>query len=270
MSSWNKHDILNKLNEMNSQANLTFEEDQHVYIRGGKAMKSTTTHMREVFDKYRSDREVKRGFSYFFFKSKEEMGRGYPYYDAMYEKYNGNLNMTSMSVEDYISFALHKYSVIGTKFHKASERYDLDGTATWDGDMHSMMERYMDFLDVVEPDYVSLEQSLVPKEVGYGLAGTYDGLAIIDGELVLLDKKTTSKIDEKVFVQTAIYAYMLSTWGIRVDKIAVIQIKRDGGSWNYIEKDFDDHYYNIGEMMIKDHTQIEDWLVKKELIKGKF
>lgn len=132
-------------------------------------------------------------------------------------------------------------SEMGSYFHDQTEQFDIMGFEMDDRNdpiLKTMFENYKKFVEFRQPKYIATETRLLHPT--FGVAGTFDGLVEIDGKLVLLDKKTTSKMSKnKVFLQTAIYAFMLEQFGIKVDKLGVAWFPRNG-KWDYIETDYTD------------------------------
>ncbi len=66
------------------------------------------------------------------------------------------------------------------------------------------IERYRRFLDTYQPEFLFLEETVWNDEFGY--AGSFDAIAKIEGETVLLDTKTTrSGVHAEVALQLAAY-----------------------------------------------------------------
>ena len=127
-------------------------------------------------------------------------------------------------------------------------------------DMHTLVENYMlnkdlptvqplsEFLfkqakpDLDRIDNIhAIEQALFSKELG--VAGTVDCIAEFDGELAVIDFKTSKKPKKRewidhYFVQCAAYACMLyEMTGIMVKKFVIIMSCEDGECVVYEERD---------------------------------
>lgn len=75
----------------------------------------------------------------------------------------------------------------------------------------------------------------------FKLAGTVDCVAEFDGELAVIDFKTSGKIKGKeeidnYFIQTAIYSWMIEErYGIRIPKLVIIIAEEFGNAKVYVE-----------------------------------
>ena len=73
-------------------------------------------------------------------------------------------------------------------------------------DYKPYVERYQRFLDRYQPEFLFLEETV--WNVTHGYAGSFDALAIIEGETIILDTKTTrSGVHAEVALQLAAYKY---------------------------------------------------------------
>ncbi|MFI2213021.1 hypothetical protein [Streptomyces sp. NPDC020141] len=64
---------------------------------------------------------------------------------------------------------------------------------------------FMEFLDQIQPEFLHLEQTVWSDRHQY--AGSFDALARIDGEVVMLDWKTSKDVYASVALQLAAYRY---------------------------------------------------------------
>ena len=91
----------------------------------------------------------------------------------------------------------------------------------------------MEWWDEYKPEVVASEVKTYHKLMRYG--GTLDLLAFIDGELTLIDFKTTYRLMEKTCgVQLEAYAQALASHGITVERKHILHLKKDG-KWAYPE-----------------------------------
>jgi hypothetical protein len=98
-------------------------------------------------------------------------------------------------------------------------------------DLEPFVRHFREYLDVVQPEYNFLEETVWSDSRGPGLAyaGSFDAHATIQGENVWMDNKTTrSGIHEEVGVQLA--AYRFADHIIREDGSRVPMPKADGGA----------------------------------------
>jgi hypothetical protein len=94
-------------------------------------------------------------------------------------------------------------------------------------DVKPFVAHFRDFLDVCQPEYHFLEETVWSDSHGY--AGSFDAFATIFGEKVWVDNKTTrSGVHEEVGIQLAAYRY--ADHIIREDGGRVPMPQADGGA----------------------------------------
>ncbi len=103
-------------------------------------------------------------------------------------------------------------------------------------DMTPYVRHFADFLQAQQPEFLHLEETVWSDTHGY--AGSFDAIAIIDGETVILDWKTTrSGVHEDVALQLKAYAMadriILAADGSYVDvpaidAAAVLHVRPEG------------------------------------------
>ena len=116
---------------------------------------------------------------------------------------------------------------LGTAVHACTEYLDegeLD-EATVDPEWVPYLDAYKAWKEVIRPEILDIELRLACSKFG----GTIDRIVKIDGQLWIIDLKTTSQIHKHVGVQLAAYAALaekhLRTTGFRR---AALQLKPDG------------------------------------------
>lgn len=133
---------------------------------------------------------------------------------------------------DWLKGAARRFTAqaaeVGTAAHDLFEREARGETI---GRVHPDLEPYLahfrDFLDVAQPEYHFLEETVWNETHSY--AGSFDAFATIQGERVWLDNKTTrSGIHEEVGIQLAAYRYAEHI--IRPDGGRIPQPQADGGA----------------------------------------
>lgn len=118
----------------------------------------------------------------------------------------------------------------GTAVHNSIENWLKFGMDDIDPDYQGYLEGFYEFWDVCAPELVGSEVRIYHKLYRY--AGTIDMVAVINGELTIVDYKTTSKlIDKNVRVQLEAYSQALKSHGIEVEKKIALHLCRDG-RWN--------------------------------------
>ena len=89
---------------------------------------------------------------------------------------------------------------------------------------------FLEWWDLRKPIVVGSEIRLFHKLLMYG--GTLDLLCYIDGELNLIDFKSTYAMSEMLCrVQLEAYAQGIATHGVQIDKKRILHLKKDG-KWN--------------------------------------
>ena len=122
----------------------------------------------------------------------------------------------------------------GTKYHGLVEFYlnnELEKIEKSEGFPLYLFRASRSTLDRIGPIHC-LETSLHSARLG--IAGRVDCIAEFDGELAVIDFKTTKTLKkvewlEKFFVQEAAYAYMYyELTGVEVDKLVTLSVAEDG------------------------------------------
>ena len=77
------------------------------------------------------------------------------------------------------------------------------------------------------------------------IAGTFDKLLEINGELNVIDVKVTSGVYATHRVQTQVYAHLLNLMGIPVTKANVLRLgTKHKAGFEYVEQDYDPAIYD--------------------------
>ena len=122
----------------------------------------------------------------------------------------------------------------GTKYHTIVEHYlknELEEVKKSEGLPKYLFGSARQTLDSISDIHV-LEAPLYSRRLG--IAGRVDCIAKYDGELAIIDFKTTKQLKkeehlEKFFVQEAAYAYMYyELTGVEVDKLVTLSVAEDG------------------------------------------
>lgn len=124
---------------------------------------------------------------------------------------------------------LNKYAIEGTKVHNEIEEFLTNGLC-----MTDPVGKTMGFMSFIrwykEKGYDSnilIEPLLLEKSyVGKYFCGTIDAVMNIDGNIHIVDYKTSSTIGYKYFMQLSAYKYLLSKVGIEVDKLTILQLDK--------------------------------------------
>jgi hypothetical protein len=117
----------------------------------------------------------------------------------------------------------------GSTVHELTERYDSgeevqflgkSGLPTFKMLEWSMFERYVDFTNTYKPSVDMMEVNIVSKKLGY--AGTLDRVINLNGQVLLVDIKTSNNIYPSYWLQLAAYHELLKTMKVQVDGVAIL------------------------------------------------
>lgn len=114
----------------------------------------------------------------------------------------------------------------GKRVHKATENLDRYGEVQVDNDIVPYVQAYVKFCKDYCPQWTRIEYACYHPEMMF--AGTFDRYGTIDSEQYLVDIKTTAtrhKIREEA--QLCGYQKIAEANGLKVDKRAILQLKKD-------------------------------------------
>jgi len=121
---------------------------------------------------------------------------------------------------------------IGHEVHDAIEQYIKKGKLSTglSAQAQKGFEQFVKWEQARKPQWLASE--LIVCSQKHKTAGTMDALAIIDGNLEVVDFKTNNQISEDAFLQTAAYQMMLTEMdnSIEVKGRRIIRVPKDGAS----------------------------------------
>ena len=120
---------------------------------------------------------------------------------------------------DVLDNAANKGSIV----HNAIENYLKFGIEDISEEYKPYFLAFLEFLSDKQPTILATETKVYHKFLRY--AGTVDLVCIIDGEVYLIDYKTTAVLTK---VQLEAYAKAIDSHGFKVDKKAILHLKKDG------------------------------------------
>jgi len=135
----------------------------------------------------------------------------------------------------------------GTDYHEAAQAYLENKELDWDNYLpltQFMFKSSQPYLDKIGKIH-AIERTLYSEYLG--LAGRVDCIAEYDGELAIIDFKTSKKIKpekwiEQYFVQETAYACMYyELTGIAVDKLITIMVTPEGDVHVYDKRNKSDY-----------------------------
>jgi hypothetical protein len=131
---------------------------------------------------------------------------------------------------DYI---VRKASEEGTQVHEMIESYlngkelrflDNNDNPTCDPNVWQMFIKFVDFWEEYKPTLIEAEVHLFSDQ--YKVAGTCDMVCEIDGELWIIDFKTSNHLQTTYDLQTAIYAQCFEEcYGKKVNRTGILWLK---------------------------------------------
>jgi ATP-dependent exoDNAse (exonuclease V) beta subunit len=110
-------------------------------------------------------------------------------------------------------YIVKKASEEGTQVHTLIEQYlngeelsflNKQGNPQFDSDVWQMFLKFVDFWELYNPKLIETEVHLFSDELE--VAGTCDLICEIDGELWLIDFKTSNQVHSTYELQTAVYS----------------------------------------------------------------
>jgi len=131
---------------------------------------------------------------------------------------------------DYI---VRKAAEEGTQVHELCEAYlngeelkflDDRGRPIYNPDVWQMFLRFVEFWELYKPTLIETEVHLFSDELK--VAGTCDLIVEINGELWLLDLKTSNQIQTTYELQTAVYGQCYEEcFGKKIDRYGILWLK---------------------------------------------
>lgn len=126
----------------------------------------------------------------------------------------------------------------GTIVHEATENFVRYGIQDIPASYSGYLDAFVRFWHDYNPTLIAAEYRMYHKYLEY--AGTADLIVEINGECWLIDNKTSSRIEKKLTrVQLEAYKKALATHGIRIDKKAILHLKKTG-KYSFVEHPADD------------------------------
>ncbi len=116
----------------------------------------------------------------------------------------------------------------GSAVHEYAEEYLLCGELDFDRiepEYLPFVENFVNWARTYKPKVLYTEYKMGCEE----FAGTLDLICEIDGQIILVDYKTTSSIDKKsLSVQLEGYNRLAKLYGIEIDRFMYLHLKKDG------------------------------------------
>ena len=148
----------------------------------------------------------------------------------------------------------------GSKIHKAIEQLIIGASVKMEDKFFSKLSEqdedltpeeygavlsFKNWYDEVKPEFLMEETTVISKK--YNFAGTVDCVAKIDGQIYILDWKSSQYVWPSMEAQLSAYKQALREMGRKVDdaKLAVLQVgyKRNKRGWKFTE--VDDQFENL-------------------------
>lgn len=180
-----------------------------------------------------------------------------------YERWLGGAN----SYDDAMEYA-NERADLGEKVHGHCE--DLVRGAElfmepWSIEEKKKTQGFGEYVEDHNPEFIATEFPIYSKKLGF--AGRVDLLVRNpDGELVITDIKTSSRIYKSHKAQLFFYKYGLSELGIEVDKLQILKLRNQAYTLKTIDSDRSSKFF--GDMdykqVVEDMVEIYDWFGRPE------
>lgn len=121
---------------------------------------------------------------------------------------------------------LNRAAERGTAVHSAIEFFGRYGVDECTDEARPYFDAFLQWYKDYDPVIISNERATYHAGLMY--AGTVDLLAVVGGQLTLVDFKTTATVNDMLTtVQLEAYRRALSTHGIQIQQKAILQLKPD-------------------------------------------
>ena len=136
----------------------------------------------------------------------------------------------------------------GTRVHRACQELDESGTTEADEDIAGYINAYIKFREEHRCLWLGIEEVIHGDTAGGEFAGTLDRRGLLDGENVILDIKTSSKIMKK---HQLLYAMQMTAYWLGLmcypnelpNKLVILHLKSDGTyKLIYVDKKVEEFY----------------------------
>jgi hypothetical protein len=138
------------------------------------------------------------------------------------------LQPLSRAIYDSIpQYTLEQAADRGKRVHAATENLDRYNEVQVDNDILPYVEAYVKWRKEYDPQWTRIEYACYHPEMMF--AGTLDRYGTIRGEQYIVDIKTTSTLHTaRETAQLNGYQKLAEANGLKVDKRAILQLKKDG------------------------------------------
>ena len=113
---------------------------------------------------------------------------------------------------------------IGTAAHQWVEKHIHGEDLPITKEIENCVLAFKEFEAKHKAQWVCTEKIVVNRP--HLVAGRLDSLAFVDGALALVDLKTSSRVSESYFLQTAGYAMCLEDMGIKIDRRIILRLPK--------------------------------------------
>lgn len=129
--------------------------------------------------------------------------------------------------KDAPSWRMEAAAEKGRAVHKATEDLDRLGAAQIDSDYHGYLTAYAAFLREHRVSWELIEHSDYHPELLY--AGTIDRYGCVDGEMMLVDLKTTATVYKALWsAGLNLYRMILERRGKTVERLLILYLLKNG------------------------------------------
>jgi len=121
----------------------------------------------------------------------------------------------------------------GTRVHKAFVDFASTGQLAQGSDLLGYLSSLQHFIDEFKPEIIDVEQRVYSPSLR--VAGTYDLYAKIDGQLVVIDWKTSKRIYDSHHLQAAAYEGMRRELGQHEATAMIVRLNPEGGVPEFVQ-----------------------------------
>ena len=144
---------------------------------------------------------------------------------------------------------LNKAADRGTAVHNAIETYTLYGIEDIDPEFRGYFDAYVKWYEDYDPICLANECKVYHKILRY--AGTADMPVIINGQLILVDFKTSASVNKMLTgVQLEAYSKAYESHGFSFDGKAILHLKNNGKyGWTFYPKNDTESWEVFGALL---------------------
>jgi len=127
---------------------------------------------------------------------------------------------------DVVQFRLDHAAERGHNVHSACEQLDRFGSAEISAEIEPYIKAYIKFRKDHKPEWKKIEHAM--NSPAFGFAGTLDRYGIMDGQTVIVDLKSSYKVETAIVTaQLNAYCMLARENEMPVEKLFVLHLRKD-------------------------------------------